>query len=87
MLLLVQSASAQSSTLPQPETVEIPAGQFIMGSDTEEREYAYQLDEAAYGHSRTRSGKWYDSERDRTTQFTRSFAITVTPITNAQYAV
>lgn len=57
-----------------------------MGSTPDEREYAYQLDEDAYGHSRTRTGKWYDSERDRTTIATPEFHITVSPITNAQYA-
>ncbi len=57
-----------------------------MGSTPDEREYAYQLDETAYGHSRTRTGKWYDSERNRAAATTAAFDITVAPITNAQYA-
>ena len=33
-----------------PEMVKVPAGHFIMGSDQDEREYAYRLDEKVYGH-------------------------------------
>ncbi len=69
-----------------PATALIPAGPFIIGSTPEEREIAYQLDEAAYGHSRTRTGGWYDSERDSATANTESFEITITPVTNDQYA-
>ena len=69
-----------------PEVVEIPAGPFIMGSDRAEREAAYRLDEAAYGHSRTREWKWYESEFPRQTVETGAYFITRTPITNAQYA-
>ncbi len=37
-----------------PQTVAIPTGPFVAGSNLSEREAAYRLDEAAYGHSRTR---------------------------------
>lgn len=70
---------------PVPETVEIPAGSYVAGSDTAEREAAYQLDEAAYGHRRTREGGWYQGERDRGTITTGAYRITRAPITNAQY--
>lgn len=68
-----------------PALVEIPAGPYIRGSDGDEREAAYRLDEAAYGHSRTRSGRWYEAEVPRRTDETSAFRITKTPITNAQY--
>ena len=71
---------------PQPETVAIPAGTFVQGSDRAEREAAYRLDEAAYGHSRTRQGRWYESEPARGRAETAAFLVTRTPITNAQYA-
>lgn len=67
-------------------TVPVPAGRFIAGSDSEEREAAYRLDEQAYGHDRTRRFGWYDSERRRTTSFTDTFEMMVTPVTNRQYA-
>ncbi len=70
----------------EPAVVAIPAGSFIAGSDRGEREAAYRLDAAAYGHDRTRSGRWYEGEPPRQTLETSAFAITVTPITNAQYA-
>ena len=60
----------------QLETIEIPAGPFVAGSDEAERDTAYALDEAAYGHSRTRERGWYDDERDRQTLEIPIFFIT-----------
>ncbi|MDH3241463.1 MAG: formylglycine-generating enzyme family protein [Alphaproteobacteria bacterium] len=71
---------------PVPEVVPIPAGPFIAGSGRAERETAYRLDEAAYGHSVTRRDSWYENEPARVRRRTGAFAITKTPITNAQYA-
>lgn len=72
--------------VPVPEVVFVPGGEFIMGSDQAERELAYRLDEAAYRHGVTREQGWYDKEITRQTFATESYAITVTPITNRQYA-
>ena len=69
-----------------PELVDIPAGSFIAGSDEAGREAGYRLDEAAYGHSVTRQQRWYAGERPRGAVLTDAYAITKTPITNAQYA-
>ncbi len=69
-----------------PDLVAIPAGPFIAGSDAAEREAAYRLDEAAYGHSVTRRQRWYAGERRRETVETGAYFITRTPITNGQYA-
>ena len=80
------SGAAAESDIPLPKLVQVPAGPFIAGSDAAERETAYQLDETAYGHSRTRERKWYDRERPRATYETAAFAIAATPITNRQYA-
>lgn len=68
-----------------PDTVTIPSGQFIYGSDNAEREYAYQIDEKAYGHTRTRDSKWYDTEPAIQTLSIQEIQITTTPITNNQY--
>ncbi len=90
VLLMAMSLVACSAQMTQsaavPETIAIPAGAFIAGSDRAEREMAYRLDEAAYGHSRTRKAKWYENEPDRQQRDTAAFRITRTPITNAQYA-
>jgi toxoflavin biosynthesis protein ToxD len=77
--------SAAGAGMPVPETIEVAAGSFIVGSDRAEREAAYRLDESAYGHSRTREAGWYEGERDRATVATGAYRITRTPITNAQY--
>ena len=77
---------AESAELPLPALVDVPAGPAIFGSDRAEREAAYRLDEAAYGHSRTRKGRWYENEPPRHEEVLPAFRITRTPITNAQYA-
>ena len=83
-LLLANLAYAHEAAIPT--LVEVPAGPFIAGSDAAEREYGYQLDEAAYGHSRTRERGWYDRERPRETKSLGGFFITPMLITNAQFA-
>jgi formylglycine-generating enzyme required for sulfatase activity len=70
-----------------PQTIIVPAGDFIYGSDQQQREYGYQLDEKAYGHSITREQGWYDREAKRQIVKLPAFAITKTAITNSQYAV
>ena len=69
-----------------PHTLSIPKGGFLAGSSAEERELAYQLDEAAYGHSRTRDQGWYDRERPLSQVETDAFSIMQTPVTNENYA-
>ena len=71
---------------PLPYTVDIPAGPFIAGSTDDERALAYGLDEAAYGHSRTRDQGWYERERERAEAETDAFTIMQTPVTNQAYA-
>ena len=84
LLCFVRTPAAQdSNVIPQLST--IPAGPFISVSDAQERETAYRLDEAAYGHSVTREQGWYDDERDRHIETLARYDITTTPITNAQY--
>jgi len=78
--------AAGTDGLRAPEVIAVPAGPFIAGSDRAEREAAYLLDEAAYGHSRTREGRWYEGERARGPVTLPAFAITRTPITNRLYA-
>lgn len=86
--MLAGLAASESGTkaVPVPEVVAIPAGPFIAGSDALEREAAYSLDEVAYEHSLTRRHKWYQGERPRGGAETQAYAITKTPITNAEYA-
>jgi len=69
-----------------PSLITIPAGPFIAGSDDAEREAGYVLDEQAYGHSATRTGRWYARERARTSITTKAYQITKTAISNEQYA-
>jgi formylglycine-generating enzyme required for sulfatase activity len=87
LLALVAACAADAGPdEPLPELVAVPAGAFIAGSDRDEREMAYLLDEAAYGHGRTREWKWYENEPARGPRETGAYWIARTPITNAQYA-
>jgi len=79
-------ARVAAEEIPVPATVAVPAGGFIAGSDQAERDAAYDLDQAAYGHDRTRQWGWYDDERSRRRHHLAAFAITRTAITNRQYA-
>lgn len=85
LVALTTAAATGRAELAVPPTVSVSAGSFVMGSDGAEREAAYRLDEAAYGHSRTRERAWYDDE-PRRAPVTAAYAITATPITNDQYA-
>ncbi len=80
------SAPAAGGATEIPRVVAVPAGEFVAGSDRQEREYGYRLDEAAYGHGITRKHRWYESEPARGVRSTKSFSITATPVTNRQYA-
>ncbi|MGI9418331.1 MAG: formylglycine-generating enzyme family protein [Geminicoccaceae bacterium] len=70
-----------------PYTVDVPAGGFLAGSTPEERELAYMLDEAAYGHRRTREQGWYERERPMAQVKTGAFVMMQMPVTNADYAI
>lgn len=85
-LIFIPLGALSGSALPVPELVQVPEGPFIRGSDRGEREAAYRLDEAAYGHSVTRKNDWYESEFDRGTVSLSAYEISKTLITNAQYA-
>ena len=85
--LALASMASAAGLKPEhvPATIQIPAGDFITGSDKAEREAAYRLDEKAYGHSVTRKNRWYDFEDKRRTISLPGFSISRTLITNAQY--
>jgi formylglycine-generating enzyme required for sulfatase activity len=78
--------SGGAPEVPVPDTVAVPAGTFVSGSDRAERDYAYRLDEAAYGHSVTREQGWYEDERPKAERRTEAFRIARTLVTNGQYA-
>ncbi len=69
-----------------PTLLEIPAGPVVIGSDRSERELAYRLDEAAYGHAVTRQQRWYENEPPRTTARTGPYRIMRDLVTNDDYA-
>ena len=86
IMAVVARGAAVTASMPPPETIAVPAGPFIAGSDRAEREQAYRLDERAYGHSITREQRWYEGERARERVELPAFAIMRTLVTNADYA-
>ena len=86
LALLVVTTASQHGHALEIDTVPVPAGPFIEGSDRAEREAAYRLDEAAYGHSITRQNKWYESEPARSSVNLPAFHIMRNLVTNALYA-
>jgi formylglycine-generating enzyme required for sulfatase activity len=83
---LLSGCATGAGEVSAPATVAVPAGPFVEGSSAAEREYAYRLDEAAYGHSRTREAGWYEGEAPRETAETGAFVIMTNLVTNADYA-
>jgi len=79
-------AGSPDADLPVPETVSVPAGPFVAGSDRQARDLAYRLDEAAYGHDYTRRHGWYEDEPARHEVTTGAYEISRTLVTNRQYA-
>ncbi|NKB21629.1 MAG: SUMF1/EgtB/PvdO family nonheme iron enzyme [Alphaproteobacteria bacterium] len=86
LTVMTPALAGGTSVFVAPETVAIPAGPFVRGSDRAEREAAYRMDERAYGHSVTRERRWYEDEAQRT-ETTKAYSITRTVITNRDYAV
>lgn len=83
--LPVVVSAAPPQAVAVPETLVVPDGQFVRGSDRAEREMAYRLDEASYGHRITRERRWYESEYPRELAATGRFRIMRHLVTNAQY--
>ena len=83
--LMANSMVASSFAFEAPEVIQVSAGPFIFGSDQKQREYGYQLDEKAYGHSVTRQQGWYDREPKRQSVVLPGFEISKNLISNGQY--
>ena len=54
LLLSPMTGELATQDMVTPDVIAIAEGAFVAGSDQAEREAAYFLDEAAYGHDRTR---------------------------------
>ena len=87
VLFLLAACEGLAKPPAWPGVAEIPAGPFIMGSDDAEREAAYRLDEAAYGHGVTRRQGWYDHEIFRREVETGPYDIMQRSVTNELYAM
>jgi formylglycine-generating enzyme required for sulfatase activity len=85
ILLAICCVASVGFARAEPITIEIAAGNYFIGSSAAQRDIAYNLDEAAYGHSITRDQKWYDNEPPLSKKTGHAFRITRSQITNRQY--
>lgn len=95
------SPSAKSSTPINPKEctadasfVYIPAGEFISGSDRQERDYAYKISAQAIANNdaeikqaeqKLRKNGWFDKESDRKISSLPGFCISRNLVTNQEY--
>ena len=68
-----------------PPMVDIPAGEFWMGSTPEEREYGYRLDETLHGSTVARRQRWFEVEIRQRLDLP-AYRIDRNLVTNADYA-
>jgi len=80
-LCLMHSIPAHSA-----QWINIPAGNFIMGSSPAQIEQAYQISVKGYGHQGVRQAAWYDAESPQKTIYLDTFRIMQNPVTQAEYA-
>ncbi len=66
--------------------VEVPEGDFLMGSTTVQIEQGYAISRAGYGHDGVRRAHWFDLELPRKTVALPFFCIRKTPVTQREYA-
>ena len=93
-----QFTNATSITKPECEADEsfvfVPQGEFVLGSDRAERDFAYDLSARAVAKTeagirqaaqKLRATGWFDGESDRQTGFLPSYCISRNLVTNQEY--
>ena len=77
-----------------PSFVFIPGGEFILGSDRPERDFAYQISaefiatseqDIARALAGLRQNRWFDHETERQTSFLHGFCLSRNLVTNQEY--
>jgi formylglycine-generating enzyme required for sulfatase activity len=79
------SAACHAVQASPPLMVDIPAGEFWMGSTPEEREYGYRLDETLHGSTVARRQGWFEVETRQRLDLS-AYRIDRNLVTNADYA-
>jgi len=67
--------------------IDIPEGDFVMGSTPKQIEQGYRISKQGYRHDGVRKAHWFDHESPQITAHTKAFKIMQTPVTQAEYAV
>lgn len=72
--------------VPRVAKISAPDNRFVFGSSAYERAEAYGIDQQAYDSDITLKQHWYDYEIPRQERHILPFEMSLTPITNFQYA-
>ena len=84
----------QEACEKDPDFAFIPPGEFILGSDREERDFAYQISAQAIASTpeainqaeqKLRQRAWFDRENPRQTSFLPGFCLSRNLVTNQEY--
>jgi toxoflavin biosynthesis protein ToxD len=81
-----EASSAPLSLAKDQHMLVIPAGKYISGSTTEERQAAYDAYLETSGHDTAREKKWFEGEADRHVAMLDEFRIDLMPVTQVEYA-
>lgn len=82
-LLSVMIPGAGQALAVKHPMARVPEGEFVMGSDREERELGYKLDEARKSFA-SKKYKWFENETRRTV-YLKSYSIDIHLVTNEDY--
>ncbi len=85
MLVGYLTAVCHAGPAGQPSMVAVPAGEFLMGSTPEEREYGYRLDETLHGSTVARRQRWFEVETRQRLDLA-AYRIDRNLVTNVDYA-
>lgn len=81
-----RGGEAAVSAAADTAMIEIPAGSYIAGSATAERQTAYDDYQKTAGRDSARQGNWFEREQERHEANLLPYRIDRTPVTNRAYA-
>ncbi len=85
-VFLVSCHTKSPHVEPAAVMLPVPAGPYVAGSSSAEREQAYVDAERTSGRPVARQGNWFEREEDRHDATLPAFLLDRTPVTNAAYA-
>ncbi|MDQ6992532.1 MAG: SUMF1/EgtB/PvdO family nonheme iron enzyme [Mariprofundus sp.] len=79
--MLISPSYARANTW-----INIPSGNFLMGSTPAQVEQGYRISAKGYGHNGVRKAGWFDNETPQHQVYLPTYSIQKTAVTNIEYA-